>query len=227
MKKALIVLTNVAMYDTTKRATGLWLSELTEFYDEIVQAGWSADFVSPNGGLVPIDPHSLKKQFLSEADIRWYQDPYFQKQALAQTKRPDQINSSDYQAIYYTGGHGVMWDFPENKDLQTIAETIYANGGYVTSVCHGVVGLLNLKNDSGQYLIADRRITGFTNVEETLNGTRAHMPYLTETELVNRRAIVVKKRPLADFAVQDGQFITGQNPFSPRSVAKLLIASNP
>lgn len=223
--KILIVLTNIEKYETTSRATGLWLGEAIHFYEEVIKAGFEVDFVSPKGGYVPIDPHSLKSYFLKAIDWHWYHNEHFKHAALAQSLRPDQINSSDYCAIYYTGGHGVMWDFPNNKALQTIAMNIYNQGGYITSVCHGVVGLLNLKTHDNQYLIKDKTITGFANIEERLNGTYSKMPFLTETELKKRGANYIRKHAFANFAVQDGRIITGQNPFSPRKVGQLLVKS--
>lgn len=221
--KILMVLTNIERYETTKRPTGLWLGEAIHFYDEVVKAEFEVDFVSPKGGYVPIDPHSLKSYFLKDSDWHWYHEDNFKNKALARTLSPEQVNPFDYIAIYYTGGHGVMWDFPNNKPLQDIAMTIYDQGGYITSVCHGVVGLLNLKTKDNDYLIRNKTITGFANIEERLNGTYSKMPYLTETELKQRGAHYVRKHAFANFAVQDGRIITGQNPFSPRQVGQLLV----
>lgn len=221
MKKILMVLTNIEKYKTINRPTGLWLGEAAHFYDEIVNAGYKVDFVSPKGGYVPIDPHSFK--FASEIDWKWYHDEYFKNNALSNTLNPYEVNPENYIAIYYTGGHGVIWDFPNNEDIQRIAESIYENDGYITSVCHGAVGLLNLRDKNGEYLIKDRNITGFTNEEERLNFTYSKVPYSTENELKKRGANYMKKFPFKEFAITDGRFITGQNPQSPRLVAKLLI----
>lgn len=223
--KILIVLTNIEKYDTTKRATGLWLGEVIHFYDEVIKAGFEVDFISPKGGYVPVDPHSLKSYFLKESDWYWYHNDDFRHRALSHTLQPEQVNPLNYCAIYYTGGHGVMWDFPDNKHLQDIAMAIYHQGGYVTSVCHGVVGLLNLKTSDGQYLIKDKTITGFANIEERLNGTYSKMPFLTENELKKRGANYVRRHAFANFAIQDGRIITGQNPFSPRKVGALLVSA--
>lgn len=112
MKKALIILTNIEQYGENERLTGLWLSELTHFYDKLVKAGYEADFVSPKGGYVPLDPHSLT--MIDAVDRTYYNDADFRNRALGQTLRPDQVTATDYDLIYYTGGHGVMWDFPES-----------------------------------------------------------------------------------------------------------------
>ena len=114
------------------------------------------------------------------------------------------------------------WDFYDNKELNQIAESIYKNGGFVTSVCHGVAGLLNLKDGKGQYLIANRKITGFTQCEEILSGKHKFVPFETEREAKKRGANFQKKRPFTSYAVQDDRLITGQNPQSGRAVADLL-----
>lgn len=219
--KVLIVLTNTAKYANHDIATGLWLGELVHFYDEITAHGFEADFVSPKGGTVPIDPVSLR--FADKTDHDWYNKASFVEQALTNTKKPSEVRAEDYVAIYYTGGHGVIWDFPDNQELQDIALSIYHQGGYVTAVCHGVVGLLNLKFPDGTYLIAGKEVTGFTNTEEWLSGKAKKVPFSTENELKKRGAKYQKKRFFKSYAVQDGLVITGQNPQSPRAVAQLLV----
>lgn len=221
MQKILVVLTNVSKYEKNNIPTGLWLGELTHFYDEVSRCGFTVDFVSPHGGYIPIDPYSLK--FLNEIDYKWYQNPEFTRNALANTKRPSDINPNDYSAIYYTGGHGVLWDFPNNQEIKHIAETIYQNGGYITAVCHGVVGLLNLKDEQGNYIIQGKKVTGFTNTEERLSQKQNQVPFSTEVALKKRGALYMKKRFFKSFAVRDGRVITGQNPWSPRAVAQLLV----
>lgn len=141
-KKILVVLTNVSKYPTLERVTGLWLGEAVHFIKEVEAQGFAIDYVSPDGGYIPIDPHSLAAA--DENDWEYYQNRDFMKK-LGSTLIPQEIQPEDYDAIYYTGGHGVVWDFPNNKELQTISQKIYENGGYVTAVCHGVVGLLNIK----------------------------------------------------------------------------------
>ncbi|MDY5636032.1 MAG: type 1 glutamine amidotransferase domain-containing protein, partial [Streptococcus orisratti] len=127
MKKALIILTNKEQYGEHERLTGLWLSELTHFYDELVKVGYEADFVSPKGGYVPLDPHSLTT--MDDVDRTYYKDADFRNRALGQTLRPEEVKATDYELIYYTGGHGVMWDFPESVEIAELASQIYQNGG--------------------------------------------------------------------------------------------------
>ena len=136
MKKILIVETNVNQYKGTNKATGLWLGETVEFLAEIYKYQFEADFVSPLGGYVPIDPRSMKNLDSDVMDI--YSNATFIEKGLRNTLSPANVKSEDYIAIYFTGGHGVMWDFPENNALQKIASDIYESNGYVLSVCHGI-----------------------------------------------------------------------------------------
>jgi putative intracellular protease/amidase len=221
LKKVLIVETNVTRYKGTKEATGLWLGEAAEFVDELNKAGIDYDFVSPKGGFVPLDPRGMK--YTDESILSVYEDPDFVHRGLTNTLKPAEVNPDDYFAVYYTGGHGVMWDFPDNKELQLIAKEIYTDDGYLVSVCHGIAGLLNIKDDNGNYLIANKSITGFTTAEEILAGKKSVVPFLNKEMAEKNGAIFKKKRFYKDYAIKDGRIITGQNPFSVRLVAKLLV----
>lgn len=193
MKKVLVVLTNTIEYKGTDQATGLWLGEATEFVDEVTKAGFEVDYVSPKGGFVPLDPRSFKYTDKSTMDI--YSSSDFQQRALTNSLKLAQIHPEDYQAIYYTGGHGIA-------------------------------GLLNVKDDDGNYLIAGKKITDFTTAEEILAGKRKVVPFLNEEVAKIHGANFQKKRAYKEFAIQDGQLITGQNPFSARAVARILIENN-
>jgi putative intracellular protease/amidase len=222
-KKILVVLTSVEKYPNLNRATGLWLGEAVHFVKKVQEAGYEVDYVSPKGGYTPIDPHSLA--MADATDWEWYQKKEFMNR-LGATLKPNEINPEDYLAIYFTGGHGVIWDFPENEDLQVISRKIYENGGYVSSVCHGAVGLLGITLSDGTILVEDKKVTGFSNEEEKLVELEKVVPFLTETELVKRGAIYQKAdKPWASFALEDARLITGQNPASGGAVADLLLAA--
>ena len=159
----------------------------------------------------------------SEMDWEWYHNKAFMNR-LGATLKPSEIKPQEYVAIYYAGGHGVIWDFPDNIELQTISRQIYEAGGFVSSVCHGAVGLLNIVLSDGQLLIKDKKVTGFSNEEEQLAGLAELVPYLTETELIKRGARYEKAtQPWAAYAIADGRLITGQNPASGGPVADLLL----
>jgi len=225
-KQVLVVLTNTAKYPTLKRATGLWLGEAVHFADVLQQAGYNVDYLSPAGGYVPIDPHSLS--MAQDLDWQWYNDKAFMNR-LGTTLAPGQVKARDYQAIYYAGGHGVIWDFPDNPALQDIARQIFENGGVVASVCHGAVGLLNIKLSDNTLLVKDREVTGFSNIEEQLAELDKVVPFLTETELSARGGLYCKAEdPWAEFAIADqkeGRLITGQNPASGAAVGRLVVAA--
>ena len=158
-------------------------------------------------------------------DWEWYRKKEFMNR-LGATLKPSEVNPNEYVAIYYAGGHGVIWDFTENKALQTISRKIYENGGYVPSVCHGAVSLLNIKLSNGSLLVKGKTVTGFSNEEEKLAELDKFVPFLTETELVSRGAIYKKaEKPWASFVVEDTRLVTGQNPASGGAVADLLITA--
>lgn len=222
-KKILVVLTSVAKYPNLNRATGLWLGEAVHFVKKVEEAGYTVDFVSPKGGYTPIDPHSLTQA--GETDWEWYQKKDFMNRLGTMLKSTD-IHPNDYVAIYFTGGHGVIWDFPENEALQNLSRKIYENGGFVSSVCHGALGLLNIQLSDGTLLIKGKNVTGFSNEEEKLVELDKVVPFLTETELAKRGAIYQKAdKPWASFALEDSRLITGQNPASGGAVADLLLAA--
>lgn len=220
-KKILVVLTNTAKYPALNRATGLWLGEAVHFVAEVQAQGYAVDFVSPNGGYVPIDPKSL--EMAPELDWQWYADKTFMNR-LGSTLSPGQAKADDYGAIYYTGGHGVIWDFPNNVALQDLARRIYEQGGVVAAVCHGAVGLLNIKLSDNTLLVKDREVTGFSNTEEKLVELDKVVPFLTENELVARGGKYSSHIDAwAEFVVSDGRLITGQNPASSALVARKVL----
>ncbi|WP_312300499.1 type 1 glutamine amidotransferase domain-containing protein [Chryseobacterium sp.] len=221
-KKALIVVTSVEKYPEMERATGLWLGEAVHFYEKLEEKGYEIDFVSPKGGYTPLDPVSLQ-MFVQPADWKYYADKTFRNK-LGNTLGPKDINAKDYNVIYYTGGHGVIWDFPDNSELQEIARDIYENGGIVSSVCHGAVGLFNITLSNGESLIKGKTVTGFSNSEEIAAELADHVPFLTEDVLKSKGAHYVKAdQDFIPFAVADGKLVTGQNPQSGAAVAEKVL----
>ena len=221
--KILVVMTNHSAYPSRSDKTGLWLTELTHFYDVALAAGYDMDFVSPLGGQVPLDERSLKSIYLDKSARDHLADPAFM-QRLKTTLAPSVINPSQYKAIYYTGGHGTMWDFPTNKALQNISEQIYRQGGIVSAVCHGVGGLLPLQDENGKPLIADRTVTGFANIEETLSGVKSQVPFSLQNGLIEREAKYKQALvPFTSYVVSDDRIITGQNPQSSKEIAEAVV----
>jgi putative intracellular protease/amidase len=221
--KILVVMTNHSAYPTRSDTTGLWLTELTHFYDVALAAGYKMDFVSPLGGEVPLDERSLKSIYLDKSARNHLADPAFMH-LLKTTLSPSAINPSQYKAIYYTGGHGTMWDFPSNKSLQNISEQIYRQGGVVSAVCHGIGGLLPLQDENGKSLIANRTVTGFANIEETLSGIKSQVPFSLQNGLIERGAKYKQAFvPFTSYVVSDDRIITGQNPQSSKEIAEAVV----
>ncbi|MGI6212487.1 MAG: type 1 glutamine amidotransferase domain-containing protein [Anaerovoracaceae bacterium] len=220
MKKVLMALTNVDHYlEHPERKTGVWLEEAATFYDVLTKEGFEVVFASTEGGSIPVDPASKD---VSE-DIQKIVDSKGFQQGMQQSIPFSQIRPEDYRAIYFCGGHGAMWDFPDNKELISLGESIYAKGGYIASVCHGEAGLVNLKDADGNPLVRGKKVNGFTNEEEKLNGTDQLVPLSPEDELKKDGAEFVKGDPYTEFAVEDQRFITGQNPMSIRKVSEMLV----
>lgn len=219
-KRILNVVTNVSHYENPSHLTGLWLSELTHAWQVFEEHGFEQTLVSPLGGAVPLEPRSLKFPNFDKTAKAWKADP--KKMALLEnTASPDQINSTDFDAIFFTGGHAVMYDFPDNEGLQRITREIFEQGGIVSSVCHGYCGLLNTKLSDGSYLVAKRSMTGFTWREEVLARVNKAVPYNAEEEIKKRGTLYKKaKLPFVSYTVVDGNLITGQNPGSARETAR-------
>lgn len=224
-KRVLIVVSNVGHYDDPRHPTGLWLSELTHAWHVFEEAGCEQILVSPLGGAVPLEPRSLKFPTYDKTAKAWHADPA-KMTLLESTKRPDQIDSADFDAIYFTGGHATMYDFPYSEGLQRITREMYERGAVVSSVCHGYCGLLNTKLSDGSYLVSGKRLTGFAWREEVLAGVDKFVPYNAEEEMKKRGALYQKARlPFVSYAVTDGNLVTGQNPGSAKETAKKVIAA--
>lgn len=221
----LVVMTNHDRYPGRDHHTGLWLTEMTHVYEALSEAGYTVDFVSPNGGDVPLDPRSLGWLYLDAAGKAYLRDPAFMAR-LQTTPAAAEVNPDGYLAIFYTGGHGTMWDFRGNRALKALAESIYRHGGIVASVCHGAAGLLDLETEDGIPLIAGLRVTGFSNLEETLSGVKADVPYLLQSELESRGARYEKSLlPFIPLVLTDSRIVTGQNPGSSKAVAQALLVA--
>lgn len=215
--KVLIVCTNHETFPTKTGKTGLWLSELTYFYDVMSKRRVLMDIVSPLGGKIPIDERSLELK--DECNAKYWEDAAFRAK-IDNSLSPAQVHSADYRLVYFAGGHGAMWDLAENTDLQNIVRDVYERNGMVSAVCHGVCGLLNVKLSDGSWLIRDKYVTGFSNVEEALMSFVSEVPFYLEDKLKERGAHYTKSMiPFMEFIEMDERLITGQNPNSAKKVA--------
>jgi len=219
-KRILLVVTNVDRYETDpSHPTGLWLSELTHAWDVFEQHGFEQTIVSPAGGRSPLEPRSLKFPNYDRSARSWHDDPA-RMALLDDTAAPEQVDSADYDAIYFTGGHGVMFDFPGSTGLQRITREIFERGGVVGAVCHGYCGLLETRLSDGSHLVAGRDLTGFSWREEVLARVDGLVPYDVEEQMKERGARYSKALlPFVSNAVVDGRLVTGQNPGSAKETA--------
>ena len=221
--KILIVVTSVAMYDSGNLQTGLWLSELTHIYHLAKEQGYDITIASTKGGNTPIDPESLKPLVLDKVTQGYWADSSF-RDLLKHTKSLSEVSEHQFDCVYLAGGHGTMYDFPNDTILQTIISQHYEKNKIVAAVCHGVGGLVNVKLSNGEYLIKDKTITGFTWFEESLARRKKEVPFNLEKSLKERGSDYKKALiPMTSKVLVDGNLITGQNPFSSKEIAKVVI----
>lgn len=223
-RRILHVVTNVGRYDDASgHPTGLWLSELVHAWDVFSAHGYEQRIVSPQGGAVPLEPRSLGFPNEGRAARAWRADAG-KKALLERTAGPDEIDPADVDAIFFTGGHAVMYDFPDSAGLQRITREVWERGGVVSSVCHGYCGLLNVRLSDGSLLVEGKRLTGFAWREEVLAGVGKLVPYNAEEEMVRRGARYEKARlPFVSHTVVDGSLVTGQNPRSAKATAEKVV----
>lgn len=217
--KVLIVLTSHSQLGHTGRPTGYYLSEATHPYYKLSAAGYQVEFASPQGGKAPMDPGS--RDLSDPENARFLADAALSRK-LETTLSSSQVKSKDYSAIIYAGGHGTMWDFPQNRSLAKLASKIYEKGGVVAAVCHGPAALLEIRLSGGRRLIEGRELTSFTNDEESAAGLTREMPFALETELSARGAVFRKAGAWARNVVVSGRLVTGQNPASAAGVGEAV-----
>ena len=215
--KVLFVVTSHSELGDSGRKTGYFLSEVTHPWS-VLGEKYDIDVVSPKGGRPPVDGFNLDDPI----NRKFWDNPDWQDK-MSSTMTPDEVNPDEYKAIFYAGGHGAMFDFPENKKLAEIAYDIYNNGGIVAAVCHGPAGLLPILLPDGTSLIKNKNFDCFTNAEEEANGTVKYMPFLLQTALEEKGGIFDGASPWSDHVVIDGRLITGQNPQSALSLGKALL----
>ncbi|WP_206099296.1 type 1 glutamine amidotransferase domain-containing protein [Rheinheimera mangrovi] len=221
--KVLIVVTSHSQMGTTSEKTGYWLGEVTHPYKELQDAGIAVDIASIAGGKAPVDERSL-----AEADTvnQWFMADSKHNMKLQQTLKLADLKASDYKAVLFAGGHGTMWDFPQNKVIQQFAANLYQSGGIVAAVCHGPAALLNIKLADGSYLITGKQLTGFSNTEEAEVKLTKVVPFSLQDQLTQRGASYSAAANWQSKVVVDQRLVTGQNPQSAaavgEAVAKLL-----
>lgn len=220
--KILMVLTSHDQLGTTGRKTGFWLEELAAPFYAFKDAGAHITLASPKGGNPPLDPKSNEPDFQTEQTHRFEADPDAMAQ-LGATVRLDSISQSDFDAVFYPGGHGPLWDLAEDKDSIALIEAFLAANKHVALVCHAPGVLRHVKTPEGKPLVEGKKVTGFTNTEEEAVGLTNVVPFLVEDELIAKGGIYSKGADWSSYVVTDGLLITGQNPTSSAATAEQLI----
>ncbi len=223
MANILIVLTSQAEFGASDRPTGFWLEELAAPYYVLLEARHQLTLCSPRGGLAPVDPASCEEPQMTPASTRFLRDAEAMAR-LADTVPLIDIDPAYYDAVFYPGGHGPLWDLYEHPQSIAIIEAMCASGKPVAAVCHGPAAWLQATRDDGKPITAGRRVTAFSNSEEQAVGLADQVPYLLENELIRQGAVYCKAADWSDHCVVDGNLISGQNPASSQSVAAALHA---
>ena len=219
-ERVLIVLTNHTQLGDTGRETGFYLSEASHPYAAFQEAGYQVDFASPTGEAASIDPTSydmsdpLNRSFVEDSSVM---------AAIEDTLSPLEVVPDDYEAIFFAGGHGTMWDFPDDQSLSQLTAAIYEDGGVVAAVCHGPAALVNVELSNGQHLLEGKTVAAFTNEEEEAVGLTGVMPFLLETTLIEQGAEHTEAENFQPHVVVSGRLVTGQNPASATGVAEEVV----
>lgn len=221
MKKVLFVVTSHDQLGNTGAKTGFWTEEFAAPYYTLVDQGVEVTIASPLGGQPPIDPKSADPSSATEDTKRFDNDKDLLEK-LKHTHKLADINQADYDAVFYPGGHGPLWDLAEDEKSIALIADFYKNNKPISFVCHAPAALKNVKID-GEFLVKGKKLTGFTNEEEDAVGLTKIVPFLLEDELQKNGAIFSKSGNWQEYAVEDGLLITGQNPASSKLVAKKLL----
>jgi putative intracellular protease/amidase len=222
MKKVLMVLTSHSELGNTGKKTGFWLEELAAPYYLFKDAGVEVVLASPQGGQPPLDPKSNEPSSQTEFTRRFEADAAATAQ-LATTLRLDTVRESDFDTVFYPGGHGPLWDLAEDKHSAALIESFLAANKPVALVCHAPGVLRDVKAASGRPLVEGKKVTGFTNTEEAAVGLTEVVPFLVEDMLKAEGGLYSKGEDWAPYVVSDGLLITGQNPASSAPAAAALL----
>jgi putative intracellular protease/amidase len=219
--KILMVLTSHDQLGNTGRKTGFWLEEFAAPYYVFLDAGAAVTLASPKGGQPPIDPKSDLPENQTPAMTRFKQDAEAQK-ALSRTLKLSDMDSADFHTVFYSGGHGPMWDLAEDPSSIALIESFYNSGKPVAAVCHAPAALHRVMYH-GVSIVKGKRVTGFTNSEENAVQLTSVVPFLVEDELKKLGGLFQKAADWESFVIVDGRLITGQNPASSTDAARALL----
>eukprot|EP01080_Neovahlkampfia_damariscottae_P010976 gene10976-3683_t len=212
-KRIVIIVTNHNQIGNTGKQTGWYLPEVAHPYHVFVSNGYKVDFASPLGGPAPVDEGSVTAFSEDKVSVEFYSNKKIQDEIQNSLKISD-LNAKDYDALFFAGGHGPMYDIPQHEPVQKLAANIYENKGVVGAVCHGPCGLVNIKLSNGEYLVKGKEVCGFTNAEEDAMQLSKDMPFMLEDTLVSRGGIFKGAKNWQENVVVSERLVTGQNPAS-------------
>lgn len=218
----LFVLTSHDKLGDTGKKTGFWVEEFANPYYTLTDKGVNVTLATPNGGKAPIDPSSTTEDASTEATERYNNDPAAQAK-INNTLVLADVNPKEYDAVFYPGGHGPLWDLANDKHSITLIETFNKQDKPIAFVCHAPAALKGVKNEDGSPLVKGKKVTGFTNSEEKAVGLTDVVPFLVEDMLKENGGIYSKGDDWSVHVLQDGNLITGQNPASSELVAEKLL----
>jgi putative intracellular protease/amidase len=218
----LMVLTTHDELGASGKKTGFWLEELAAPYYAFKDAGADVTLASPLGGQPPLDPRSDTPDFQTD-DTRRFRADRAAEASLASTVKLSVISAEDYDAVFYAGGHGAMWDVAEDAASIALVETMFAANKPVAAVCHGSAVFRHTKGPDGAPLVRGKKVAGFTNTEDAAIGLPDVVPYLVEDMLKQNGGLYSKAANFQSHAVADGNLVTGQNPASSRRVAAEVV----
>jgi putative intracellular protease/amidase len=221
--KILMILTSHSDLGNTGKKTGFWIEEFAAPYYTFKDSGVQLTIASPKGGQPPIDPKSSEPGSQTNATLRFDVDKELQ-QLLSNTKKLSEVDAADFDAVFFPGGHGPLWDLTNDKNSIKLIQDFWSDKKPVAAVCHAPAVLLNVNDENGKPLVEGKNVTGFTNTEEEAVQLTAVVPFLLEDELKNKGGNYTKKEDWASYVVKDGFLITGQNPASSEEAAKELVS---
>jgi putative intracellular protease/amidase len=220
--KILIVLTSHSQLGNTEGKTGFWIDEFATPYYVLADAEAQITIASPAGGQPPVDPKSEAEDAQSEATQRFFKDMEVIDKVAHSLKLSD-IASQDYDAVFYPGGHGPLWDLATDEHSIKLIEDLHKAQKPIAFVCHAPAALVNVKAENGQPLVEGKKITAFSDTEEEAVGLTKVVPFLLEQQLIKLGGLYSRGEDWSSYTQQDGLLITGQNPGSSEAVAKLLL----
>jgi len=222
--KILIVLTSHSDLGNSGKKTGFWIEEFAAPYYVLADSGAELTIASPKGGQPPVDPKSESPEAQTPATERFYRDIEVIDQ-VAHSLKLSEVNQADYDAVFYPGGHGPLWDLANDENSIQLIEDFYNHHKPIAFVCHAPAALVKVKAENGEPLVKDKEVTGFSDTEEEAVGLTKIVPFLLEDELKSLGAKYSKGDNWSSFVKKDGLLITGQNPASSAEAARLLLST--